>query len=454
MEIPSYTARVLNALNSAGFEAYIVGGCVRDNIMGITPHDYDVTTSALPEETKKVFAEYRVIETGLKHGTVTILSENEPVEVTTFRVDGEYLDGRHPESVSFTNSLRADLSRRDFTMNAIAFSPNAGYADFFGGQKDIERGIIRCVGEPTKRFGEDALRILRALRFAAVLGFEIEDNTAQAAVECAELLEKVSRERIFAELKKLLCGQYAEGVLRTFPEIFAQLIPEISPLIGYEQNSRFHDSTLWEHTARAVGGAERDEDIRLAMLLHDIAKPLTRSEDEQGESHYYAHAEKSALMAENILRFLKCDNAARERIVEIIRYHDMPISSSDKYLRRALSRHGYDRLCDIIKAHIADDIGKRPEYRERIAEYNAALRRVQELMKQAPCLSLRELAVTGRDLSELVPPSPAMGRLLKALLAEVIEGNVDNDKQALLKRAQELTRGGSLPLPKEYRPLQ
>lgn len=440
MEIPSYTARVLDALNSAGFQAYIVGGCVRDSIMGITPHDYDVTTSALPEDTKRIFSDYRVIETGIKHGTLTVLSEGEPVEITTFRVDGEYLDGRHPKDVSFTTSLRADLSRRDFTVNAIAYSPNAGYADYFGGREDIARGIIRCVGEPAKRFGEDALRILRALRFAAVLGFEIEDKTARAAVDCAGLLEKVSRERIFVELKKLLCGQYAKQVLLEYPEIFAQIIPEISPLIGYDQNSRYHDSTLWEHTARAVGGAERDEGLRLAMLLHDIAKPFTESKDEKGESHYYAHAEKSALMAEDILRSLKCDNATRERVVEIIRYHDMQISTAEKYLRRALSRHSYERLCDIIKAHIADDIGKRSEYSKRIAEYNAALEKVRELMAKAPCLTLRELAITGRDLAGIIPPSPAMGRLLNALLAEVIEGNTENDKQALLKRAREILR--------------
>lgn len=440
MEIPRYAAAVLSALHAAGFEAYIVGGCVRDSIMGMTPHDYDVTTSALPQETECVFAAYRVIETGIKHGTVTVLSEGQPVEITTYRIDGEYRDGRHPDGVSFTRSLRDDLSRRDFTMNGIAYSPEEGYVDLFGGRADIERGVVRCIGEPHKRFGEDALRILRALRFAAVLGFTIEEGTARAAVECAGLLDKVSRERIFAELKKLLCGENAVQVLKDFPEIFARIIPQLKPLVGYEQNSRFHDSTLWEHTARAVGGAPHDEGLRLAMLLHDVGKPFCRSEDERGESHYYGHAEKSALLAEEILRGLKCDNATRERVVEIVRYHDMPINDTARYLRRALSRHGYERLCDIIRAHIADDMAKKPECRERIPSYEAALVHARELMERAPCLTVHDLAVTGGDLKDIVEPSPKMGRVLAALLAEVVDGTLPNTKQALLERARQLAQ--------------
>ena len=440
MNIPEYAAAVLRALNEAGFEAYIVGGCVRDSIMGMTPHDYDVTTSALPQETERVFAEYRVIETGIKHGTVTVLSEGKPVEITTFRIDGEYHDGRHPDGVSFTRNLRDDLSRRDFTINGMAYSHEVGLVDLFGGREDIKRGIVRCIGEPKKRFGEDALRILRALRFAAVLGFSVEENTARAAQECAELLDKVSRERIFAELKRLLCGKNAQQVLLSFPGIFARIIPQLAPLVGYEQNSRYHDSTLWEHTARAVGAAQPDEGLRLAMLLHDVAKPLCRSEDEQGESHYYCHGEKGAQLAEEILRRLKCDNATRERVVEIIRYHDMPINLSAKYLRRALQRHGYDRLCDIIRAHIADDMGKKPDCRERIPTYEAALVMLRELMEQSPCLSVRDLAVTGSDLTGIVEPSPKMGRLLSALLSEVVDGKLPNTKQALLERARQLSR--------------
>ena len=342
--------------------------------------------------------------------------------------------------MSFTRSLRDDLSRRDFTMNGIAYSPNEGYVDLFGGRADIERGVVRCIGEPHKRFGEDALRILRALRFAATLGFTIEEGTARAAAECAELLDKVSRERIFAELKKLLCGKNAVQVLKDFPEIFVRIIPQLKPLVGYEQNSRFHDSTLWEHTARAVGGAPCDEGLRLAMLLHDVGKPFCRSEDEQGESHYYGHAEKSALLAEEILRGLKCDNATRERVAEIVRCHDMPINDTARYLRRLLSRHGYERLCDIIRAHIADDMAKRPECRERIPSYETALVHARELMERAPCLTMRDLAVTGGDLKGIVEPSPKMGRVLAALLAEVVDGTLPNTKQALLERARQLVQ--------------
>lgn len=436
--IPENIRRVLDSLHGAGYEAYIVGGCVRDALMGLQPHDFDITTSASPEETERVFADRRVIETGLKHGTVTVISGGEPVEITTFRVDGEYRDGRHPESVSFTRRIEDDLSRRDFTINGIAYAPEKGIVDLFGGRRDIERGVIRCIGEPEKRFGEDALRILRALRFSAVLGFSIEEKTAAAIRDGRAMLDKVSAERIFAELKKLLCGADAERVLREFPEVFAQIIPELSAMVGYEQNSRYHDSTLWEHTARAVGAAERDAGLRLAMLLHDAGKPKCRSTDENGESHYYAHADISSKMADDILRRLKCDNATRERVCHIIKYHDIPVELSARSIRRALAKHGLEGYRDIISAHIADDMAKAPFARERIPACREALKKAEEIAAGQPCLSVNALAISGGDLAGIIPPSPTMGRVLKKLADEVIDGELENERGALLKRAGEL----------------
>lgn len=436
--IPEKIRRVLDSLHGAGYEAYIVGGCVRDALMGLPPHDFDITTSASPEETERVFADRRVIETGLKHGTVTVISGGEPVEITTFRVDGEYRDGRHPESVSFTRRIEDDLSRRDFTINGIAYAPEKGIVDLFGGRRDIERGVIRCIGEPEKRFGEDALRILRALRFSAVLGFSIEEKTAAAIRDGRAMLDKVSAERIFAELKKLLCGAYAERVLREFPEIFAQIIPELSGMIGYGQNSRYHDSTLWEHTARAVGAAECDAGLRLAMLLHDAGKPKCRSTDENGESHYYGHADISSKMADELLRRLKCDNATRERVCHIIKYHDIPVEVSARSIRRALAKHGLSGYRDIINAHIADDMAKAPFARERIPAWREALKKAEEIAECQPCLSVSELAISGGDLAGIIPPSPKMGRVLKKLADEVIDGELENERGALLKRAAEL----------------
>ncbi len=440
MVIPDYAASVLQRLHEAGYEAYVVGGCVRDAMMGLTPHDFDVTTAATPEETEKVFCGFRVVETGIKHGTVTVLSDGNPVEITTFRVDGEYLDGRHPESVSFSKNLGDDLSRRDFTINGMAYSPESGLVDLFGGMEDIKRGVIRCIGDAKKRFSEDALRILRALRFASVLGFEIENDTAAAIRELYPTLGLISNERIFAELKRMLCGKNAENVLKSFPEVITSIIPELAGEVNYDQCSRYHDSTLYVHTARAVGAAENDAALRLAMLFHDCAKPLCRSTDENGEGHYYGHADKSAALCDTALKRLRCDNAARERVTNIIKYHDMPIELSSRFLRRQLSRHGCDGFKDIILAHIADDCAKKVSCRDRIPKYKEALQKALEITEQRPCLTLKDLAVSGTDLMTIMPPSPKMGEILRQLLNEVLEETLPNEKSALLKRAEEILK--------------
>lgn len=440
MEIPFQICEILERLESAGYAAFVVGGCVRDAEMGIPPHDFDITTAAPPREVERVFADCRVIETGIKHGTVTVLYKGASVEITTFRVDGEYTDSRHPASVTFSARIEDDLARRDFTMNAVAFSPRRGLVDPFGGIADIGRGVIRCVGEPTLRFTEDALRILRALRFSSVCGFEIEPHTADAARELCGKLRCVSAERIFSELKRILCGKAVKRVMLEFPEIFKVIIPPIGLQIGFEQNSRFHDSTLYEHTARAVEAVSDNEAMRLAMLFHDMGKPLCKTTDERGESHFYGHAEQSAKIAEEQLRALKCDNETRVRVVEIVRFHDLPLQSSGRFIRRQLAKHG-NTLADIIYAHIADDSAKIPEARERIPKWREILALAEKIAAQEPCLTTRDLAISGRDLAELVPPSRRMGEILRSLLSEVIDGTLPNEPTALMNRARELISG-------------
>lgn len=436
MQIPQNILYILDRLEQAGHEAYIVGGCVRDSLMGAQPHDFDITTSALPEETMRVFSDLKVIETGLKHGTVTVLYKNEPIEITTYRIDGDYADGRHPDEVRFTRSLAEDVARRDFTMNGIAYSPKRGLFDLYEGAEDIRKGVIRCIGDPDKRFGEDALRIMRALRFSAVLGFDIEKVTADSLRRNRALLKQVSGERIIEELKKLLCGGRAGDVLRSYPEVFAEIIPELAPCIGYEQHSRFHSLTLYEHLVKAAESCPRDDGLRLAMLLHDIGKPLTQSEDEKGEWHFYEHAKKSAELASVILERFHCSNALRERVCEIIRYHGFVPENTDKFIRRRLSKHGAERFRDIMLAHIADDSAKQEFAKERIPEWREIMRRAQEIADEKPCLSSKELAVGGKELSALVPPSPKMGEVIRHLLEMVVDGELPNEQQALMDEAQ------------------
>lgn len=438
MELPFQIIEVLERLENAGFAAFVVGGCVRDFLMGMTPHDFDITTSALPKETEGVFADCRVIETGIKHGTVTVLYKGMSTEITTFRTDGNYSDGRHPDSVSFSRNIEDDLSRRDFTMNGIAYSPKRGFVDPFGGQADIKSGIIRSIGDPDKRFSEDELRVLRALRFSAVLGFSIEEKTCQAVHQRKNKLRKVSSERIFAELSRLLCGKDVKRVLLDFSEIFSEIIPPLGAEIGYEQGSKYHNSTLYEHTARVVEAAPDTVEMRFAMLFHDLGKPSCRSVGEDGECHYYGHGEVSAKMADEIMRALKCGNSLREQVVEIVKYHDIPVETSRKYIRRQLAKHGLEMFTAIMNAHIADDSAKYDFCRERIPKVREAIVAAEQISAESSCLSMKSLVISGNDLREIVPPSPLMGKILEKLLEETVDEKIPNEKSALLKRAAEL----------------
>ena len=438
MELPAEIGEVLRRLEAAGYPAYLVGGCTRDSLLGRVPKDYDITTAALPAETEAVFRGERVIETGLRHGTVTVLLNGTPVEITTFRVDGAYSDGRHPDAVSFTPSLREDLARRDFTVNAVAWRPSEGYVDPFGGEEDIRRGIIRCVGEPERRFSEDALRVLRALRFAAELDFSVDEPTAAALLRCREGLKRVSPERISTELRKLLCGPAARRVLLACPEVLGTVIPELLPLVGLDQRNPYHCYDAWEHTAAAVEAVPPEPVLRLAALLHDVGKPDCFSLDAQGVGHFYGHPERGAEIADRVLRRLRFDNALRERVTLLVAKHDLPISSEKKTVRRLLNRLTPEVFFQLTALRRADLLAHAPEKRGQTAELDAMEAAARTLLLENSCFTLGSLALRGDDLRAAgMAPGPALGAALRRGLEAVMDGVVPNEKAALLALLRE-----------------
>ena len=437
-KLPDLIELVLRRLHDAGYEAYIVGGCVRDSLLGLVPQDYDVTTSALPEEVEAVFADYSVIETGLKHGTVTVLIDHIPVEITTFRTESVYSDHRHPDQVAFTRNLREDAARRDFTMNAMAYCEETGLMDYFGGQEDLKAGVIRCVGVAEERFREDALRILRALRFSARFGFRIEEKTAKAAHDCRELLRFVSAERIASELVKILCGKYAKQIILEFPDVLGVVIPELIPMVGYDQRNPHHCFDLLTHTAITVAEVPPVPTLRLAALLHDIGKPACFFTDEKGIGHYYGHPEVSADLAEEILRRLKLDNATRKTVVQLVRHHDMVIVPSEKAVRRAIAKITPELFWDLMTLKRADSIGTGRTDDVRMVRHSEVRSLAEEIFQKAHCFSLRDLAIGGRDLIACgMKPGKEIGALLDDLFEAVLSGEVENKKDVLLKLAKE-----------------
>lgn len=431
-------AKALALLQAAGYEAWIVGGCVRDAILGLPPKDYDLTTSALPEETQRVFAAYPRIETGLRHGTVTVLLEGEPLEITTYRVDGVYSDARHPDGVTFTRSLRQDAARRDFTINAMAYAPGQGLQDFFGGQADLARGILRAVGAAEKRFREDALRILRALRFASVLDFTLEGETARAARACAPLLAAVSAERVSGELGKLLCGKAAGRVLRDYPDVLGVVLPEILPMVGLDHRNPHHCYDVWTHTTVAVDHVPPELPLRLAMLLHDIGKPDTFSLGEDGQGHFYGHPRRSVELAEGILSRLRFPRRTRERVLTLVRYHDAVLEESPQRVRRWLNKLGPEVFFDLLAIQGGDAAAQAPAYCTRLDHLRRLEALARQVLDQAPCLTVRDLAVGGEDLLALGYRGPAIGRALRALLDQVLSETVSNEKNALLQRLAQM----------------
>ena len=443
-QIPVQVRAVLRALENAGYPAYVVGGCVRDTLMARDPADWDVATAAQPEQVKAVMGAYRVADTGLRHGTVTAIVDGMPIEITTFREEGEYLDLRHPSSVSFTADLQTDLARRDFTVNAMAWSEKTGLVDPFDGAADLTRGILRAVGDPGKRFSEDALRILRALRFSSVLGFSIEEKTAQAAIECRSLLARISSERVRDEFSALLCGPGVERVLMDYAGIIAVIIPEITPSIGFSQNNYHHIYDVWEHTVHSIAAVEPELVLRLVMLLHDLGKPHSYTEDADGVGHFYGHPMISTGIAGGVLLRLRYDRSLIRQVCTLVEYHDSHLFPTENSVRRWLNRLGEENLRLLIRVKRADNLAQSPDWRGRQDE----LRRTQEILDQVlhekKAFSREMLAVRGRDMIALGADGPQVGRLLDVLLQEVMNGRVRNEKGALLALAQRVMDSWSL----------
>ena len=440
LAIAPHALFVLEILQNAGFAAHVVGGCVRDSMLGGSPHDWDVTTNARPDELLQCFAGMRVLPTGFRHGTLTVLVEAKPVEVTTYRIDGAYSDNRRPDSVSFTDDLTEDLARRDFTINAMAYAPHTGLCDPFGGLDDLRARRIICVGDAGTRFHEDALRILRAARFASVLGFSVESDTHSAMLQNCALLEHIAAERIFSELVRTLTGEGIRQVLTGCAPLFVQIIPELAPCIGFAQQTPYHHLDVWEHTALAVHHAPQQPVPRLTMLLHDIAKPACFFKDERGIGHFYGHEQKGADMARQILQRLRCDSATLEAVGCLVLHHREPVLVQRKHLLRMLARLGEPMLRQLIHVQRADCMAKAPQqHPQKLEQLAAAQALLEKLLAEHACFSLRDLAVNGNDLLELgIPQGKRLGESLHALLEQVIDGQLPNEREALLAAAKNL----------------
>lgn len=440
MDMPKNVDTAINLLQSAGFEAYAVGGCVRDSLLGKTPNDWDITTSAKPENMKSVFADFHCIDTGIKHGTVTVVIVGEPLEITTFRLDGEYEDNRHPKSVTFTSDLGADLGRRDFTVNAMAYSKMTGTVDLFGGQNDLKNKIIRCVGDPDRRFNEDALRILRALRFASALDFEIEEKTAQSLLKNRALLGNISEERIAKELLKLVCGKGAKRILTDFAPVLFEILPELQPMYKNSHDNPHHCYDIYEHTLIAVESIDPEPTLRFAMLLHDCGKPAVKKFDENGVAHFYGHQRISAEISAQILARLKVSNKFRDEILFLVSNHDRwELYENTEKMPRYLSKFGLDGVLNLLKVMRADVLAQSPEYRYRLDQIADAEETAKNLAAQKPCLSLSELQINGRTLMDIgIPQGRKLGAVLAQLLDEVIDGVTKNTQEALTTRAREI----------------
>ena len=440
IELPDKIVFVLNTLEAAGYEAFVVGGCVRDCVLGIEPQDYDVTTNALPEQTLECFSGYTVIKTGIKHGTVTLVLDGENIEITTYRIDENYTDNRHPETVRFTSNLKDDVKRRDFTVNSMAYNPKFGLVDYFGGLEDARKGVISCVGVPDVRFNEDGLRVLRAIRFASVLGFKIDDSTAKSVHKSKSLLLNISAERIFSEFKKMLCGQSAPSVLREFVDVVGVFIPEILETVGFEQHTRYHCYDVFEHILSCIGNVEPDHILRLAAFFHDIGKPNTFSLDDSDNGHFYGHNEVGEEIASRVLLRLKADNYTRNAVKFLVREHGRQIENTSKSVRRLISKFGFNGSVMLLKIKRADIIALAPEYRAvGAAKIDALEETVLKIYRSESCFSVKSLHINGSDIITLgVNEGKEIGEILNRVLDAVLNEEVINERESLLKFAETL----------------
>lgn len=433
MLLPEYVTACMDRLERSGFAAWVVGGCVRDACLGLVPHDYDMCTSALPEQTEAVFADFPLVLAGKKHGTVGVICGKEVVEITTFRQEGSYGDNRHPDWVRFVGRVEADLARRDFTINAMAWSPTRGYADPFGGREDLRRRILRAVGNPETRFREDSLRIPRGLRFAARYALDIEPDTEAAMVALAPSMDNLAAERIFAELCGLLPLLTAAN-MRRFAPILSEVIPELKPMVGFDQRSPHHAYDLYTHVAHVVENVPAELPLRWAALLHDVGKIPTFTVDETGRGHYYGHAGVSAQMADGILRRLKAPTALREQVVTLVGNHMTRLEPNQKVLRRWLGKLGWEtiwQLLDLQKADMGSKGISKPGELEQFAVIQTLL---EEIRQEDACLTVKDLAINGHDLLAQGLSGPAIGQTLNRLLELILDEQLENNREALLRQ--------------------
>ena len=437
IEIPAGAQKVLTQLHNEGYEAYVVGGCVRDACMGREPNDWDITTSALPDEIKSCFA--KTIDTGIAHGTVTVRMDGESYEVTTYRIDGKYEDGRHPTEVTFTPNLEEDLKRRDFTINAMAYNEKDGLVDLFGGIEDIEKKSIRCVGDAESRFSEDALRMLRALRFSAQLDFEIEEKTFFAIQKLASTLEKISAERIQVEMVKLLTSDHPEKMRDVYESGLTKIFfPEWDEMMVCEQNSIHHCYSVGEHTIKVMENVPANKKMRLAALLHDMGKPMTKKTDDKGGDHFVGHPALGAEMAKEFLRRLKFDNATIDDVVRLVRYHDERPAASRRNMRRLMNRVGKDHIEDLLILKRGDTEGQSDYQRAEKIQYLDDLKALyDEVILLDEAVTIKELKVTGKDVMDAgVKKGPKVGELLNHLLQLVLENPEKNTREYLLEEIE------------------
>ncbi|MDE6530343.1 MAG: CCA tRNA nucleotidyltransferase [Lachnospiraceae bacterium] len=435
IKLPQAVEEIIGQINDAGYEAYIVGGCVRDTLLHKEPNDWDITTSATPVQVKAIFK--RTIDTGIQHGTVTVMKRRQGYEVTTYRIDGTYEDARHPKEVIFTPDLREDLKRRDFTINAMAYHPESGLVDPFDGRKDLEAHVIRCVGDPRERFSEDALRMMRAVRFAAQLDYKIEECTWEAIKELAPSIGKISAERIQTEMVKLLLSDHPEQFWSFYQcGLTAYFLPEFDRMAATVQNNPHHCYTVGEHTMHGLSYIKAEQSLRLAMLLHDIAKPVTKTTDEKGVDHFWGHPERGSKMAEEILRRLKFDNHTIAMVKGLVAYHDRRIEPVERAMRKALHQIGEEYFPALFEVREADVMAQ-SEYqkKEKLDAIREGLRIYQKIKEEGQCISLKSLAVNGGDLIRAgIEPGQAIGVILEQMLQDVIGEPSHNTKEYLIQR--------------------
>lgn len=437
MEIPSHVLQCIQILEDASFPAYLVGGCVRDHLLGLPPHDFDLCTAATPEQMQALFSGFDLVLAGLKHGTVGVICHGNVVEITTFRTEGDYSDHRHPGWVQFVTEIDQDLSRRDFTVNAMAYSPTRGFADPFGGQEDLKNRTLRAVGDPKKRFTEDPLRILRGVRFAVKYRLDIDTDTEKAMHATAPLMDNLARERVFDELCKLLPLVSAEDLLRYTP-ILTQVIPELAPTVGFDQHSPHHAYELFTHIAHAVEATPAELTLRWAALLHDVGKVPTFTRDENGRGHFYGHARESAKLANEILLRLKAPTALREQVVQLVELHMTRLIPDKKLLRRRLSRYGEEAILQLLALQEADMGSKGTGNTEESEQYRQIWDLLEEIKEENSCLTIKDLTVNGKDLLTLgYTPGKELGACLQSLLDQVLDEQISNNRDALLTAAKD-----------------